>query len=84
MSVIHDPEALYDMLGRAGEKRLISPSEVIFERGDRANSMFVLVSGTVDFKRGDEVFHSLQRTRALWRAGADRSRRTVDDGGGAD
>jgi CRP-like cAMP-binding protein len=47
MSVINDPEALYEMLGRAGEKRVVSPGEVIFERGDRADSMFVLVSGTV-------------------------------------
>jgi CRP-like cAMP-binding protein len=59
MSGIHDPEALYEMLGRAGQKRLFSPGEVIFERGDHADSMFVLVSGTVDFRRGDEAFHSL-------------------------
>jgi CRP-like cAMP-binding protein len=39
---------------------VVSPGEVIFERGDRATSMFVVVSGTVDFKRGEEVFHSLQ------------------------
>jgi len=60
MSLIADPEALYEMLGRAGETRVVSPGEVIFERGDHATSMFVVVSGTVDFKRGDEVFHSLQ------------------------
>ena len=60
MSVIDGPEALYEMLGRAGDKRVVSPGEVIFERGDRAASMFVLVSGTVDFMRGEEVFSSLQ------------------------
>jgi CRP-like cAMP-binding protein len=59
MSVIDGQDALYEMLGRAGEKRTISPGTVIFERGDRATSMFVLVAGTVEFKRGEEAFHSL-------------------------
>jgi len=59
MSVIDGDAALYEMLARAGEKRVFSPGEVIFERGDRAASMFVLSSGTVDFKRDADVFHSL-------------------------
>ena len=59
MSAIDSQEALYEMLGRAGQKRMIASGETIFERGDRAESMFVVVSGTVDFKRDGEVFNSL-------------------------
>lgn len=60
MSAIDSQDALYEMLGRAGTKHQVPAGTVIFEQGDHADSMFVLSAGSVDFKRGDEVIHTLQ------------------------
>jgi CRP/FNR family transcriptional regulator, cyclic AMP receptor protein len=60
MSAIDSQDALYELLARAGDRRQVPAGTVIFEQGEHANSMFVLVSGTVGLRRGDEVVHSLQ------------------------
>jgi CRP-like cAMP-binding protein len=48
-------EELYSLLARAGEPLSLSAGEVIFEKGDRGDRMYVISDGTVALKSGDEV-----------------------------
>jgi CRP/FNR family transcriptional regulator, cyclic AMP receptor protein len=60
MSTTDGQDGLYEMLARAGERRQIPAGGVIFEEGDEALTMFILVSGSVAFKHGDEVLNTVQ------------------------
>jgi CRP/FNR family transcriptional regulator, cyclic AMP receptor protein len=60
MSAIDGQDGLYEMLARAGEKRELAAGSVIFEQGDEASSMYLLLSGTVGIKRGDEVIRTVE------------------------
>jgi CRP-like cAMP-binding protein len=60
MSTIQSADELYVLLARAGQGRRLAAGSVIFERGDDATSMYVLIAGTVALKRGDEVVDSVR------------------------
>jgi CRP/FNR family transcriptional regulator, cyclic AMP receptor protein len=60
MSTTDGQDGLYEMLARAGAKRQVPAGDVIFEEGDEALTMYILVSGSVAFKHGDEVLHTVQ------------------------
>jgi len=47
MSSVESHEALYALLGRAGASRPLSAGEVVFEKGDHGDAMFVVVRGRV-------------------------------------
>lgn len=55
MSATDGQDALYEMLGRAGDRRTVPAGGVIFAEGDEAHTMYILVSGSVAFKHGDQV-----------------------------
>ncbi|MGA2009168.1 MAG: cyclic nucleotide-binding domain-containing protein [Solirubrobacteraceae bacterium] len=59
MSSIQTEDELYEMLARAGETQRRPAGAVIFSAGDEAVSMYILVSGTVSLKRGDDVIGSI-------------------------
>jgi CRP-like cAMP-binding protein len=60
MSAIQTEDELYAMLARAGQRRQIPAGTTIFNAGDEAASMFILVSGTVSLLRGDEAIAAVQ------------------------
>ena len=53
-SVVGSDE-LYSLLARAGEPLSVSAGEMIFEKGDRGDKMYVVSDGTVALKNGEEV-----------------------------
>ena len=59
MSTTQSTDELYALLGRAGEVRRVPAGKLIFERGERASSMFILTAGTVALKLGDDVLESV-------------------------
>ena len=59
MSTIQSPDELFALLARAGTGRHLEPGAVIFQEGDDAHSMFVVVSGTVQLKHGDRVVDTI-------------------------
>lgn len=60
MSLTDEESGLYELLARAGAKRQVPAGAVIFEQGDDAHTMFVLASGSVALKSGDEVVHVVE------------------------
>lgn len=48
-------DQLYALLTQAGERRRVSAGEVIFEKGERGDSMYVISDGSVALKNGDQV-----------------------------
>jgi len=60
MSTTQSTAELYELLGRAGDTKRLSPGTVIFERGDHAASMYILTGGTVSLKHGDEVLDTVR------------------------
>jgi CRP-like cAMP-binding protein len=60
MSAIESPDELYSLLARAGEARQLPDGAVIFERGERGTSMYIVSLGTVGLKLGDEILDSVE------------------------
>ena len=60
MSTMQSPDELYSLLARAGEARQLSDGAVIFERGERGTSMYIVKSGTVGLRLGDEVLDRVE------------------------
>ncbi len=48
-------DQLYALLAQAGERRSVSAGEVIFEKGERGDNMYVVSDGSVALKNGDQV-----------------------------
>lgn len=48
-------DQLYGLLARAGEPLSVSAGEVIFEKGERGDKMYVVSDGSVALKNGDQV-----------------------------
>jgi CRP-like cAMP-binding protein len=59
MSAVSTPDELYGLLARAGERRSYSDGEVIFEQGDRGDSMYIVKGGAVALKAGDRVIETV-------------------------
>src|ERR1700685_1649923 len=55
MSSIQSEEALYELLGRAGETKQVGAGEVVFEKGTRGDTMFILTRGRVELSDGERV-----------------------------
>ncbi len=55
MSAIRSTEELYELLSRAGTHRSVAAGEVVFAKGDRGTTMFIVHSGSVALKNGDHV-----------------------------
>jgi CRP-like cAMP-binding protein len=55
MSTVESRDELYTLLGRAGKQVPAAAGEVIFEKGDRGDAMFIVVRGTVVLKDGDQT-----------------------------
>lgn len=60
MSSVESHEALYTLLGRAGTTVPFSAGETVFEKGDHGDAMFVVVSGTVVLKDGDQTYDTVE------------------------
>jgi CRP-like cAMP-binding protein len=60
MSSIQSDEALYGLLARAGETKRVSPGEIVFEKGTRGDSMFILTSGVIGLTDGDRVLDMVE------------------------
>jgi len=59
MSSIQSDEALYGLLGRAGETKQVRAGEVVFEKGTRGDSMFILTSGVVSLSDAERVLDTV-------------------------
>jgi CRP-like cAMP-binding protein len=59
MSSVESHEALYALLGRAGLPRTHSAGEVVFEKGDHGDAMFVVMRGRVSLKDGDQSYDTV-------------------------
>ena len=59
MSAVNTPDELYGLLARAGERHNYSDGEVIFEQGDRGDSMYVVHTGAVALKAGARVIETV-------------------------
>jgi CRP-like cAMP-binding protein len=60
MSSVESHEALYALLGRAGASRPLAAGEVVFEKGDHGDAMFVVVRGRVLLKDGDQTYDTVE------------------------
>ena len=60
MSSVESHEALYALLGRAGESKPLASGSVVFEKGDPGEVMYVLTSGSVDLLDGDRVVATVE------------------------
>jgi CRP-like cAMP-binding protein len=60
MSSIQSEEALYELLGRAGETKPVGVGEVVFEKGTRGDTMFILTRGTVALSDAERVLDTVQ------------------------
>ena len=60
MSGVQSDEALYGLLVRAGQAREVPAGEVLFERGQAGDSMFVLSSGSVSLSNGERMLERLE------------------------
>ena len=60
MSSIQSDEALYELLARAGGTTRRAAGEVVFEKGTRGDSMFVLTSGTIALSDGERILDTVR------------------------
>jgi CRP/FNR family transcriptional regulator, cyclic AMP receptor protein len=60
MSTIQSEEALYGLLGRAGEVREFSAGEVVFEKGATGDVMYIVKSGSVALTDGDRTLDRVE------------------------
>jgi CRP-like cAMP-binding protein len=59
MSTVQSANELYELLARAGTSRRLGAGEVIFERGDPGASMYIVTTGTVALKLGDDIMDTV-------------------------
>jgi CRP/FNR family transcriptional regulator, cyclic AMP receptor protein len=60
MSTIQSEQALYELLGRAGETKRVAAGGVVFEKGTRGDTMFVLSAGVVGLTDGERVLDTVR------------------------
>jgi CRP/FNR family cyclic AMP-dependent transcriptional regulator len=60
MSSVESHEALYTLLERAGKPRPFSAGEIVFEKGDRGDAMFVVAHGRVVLKDGERTYDTVE------------------------
>jgi CRP-like cAMP-binding protein len=60
MSSIQSDEALYGLLARAGETKRIVAGELIFEKGARGDTMFIVTSGAVALRDGERTLDTVR------------------------
>jgi CRP-like cAMP-binding protein len=60
MADVESHEALYGLLGRAGEPQSYAEGEVIFNQGDPGEVMYVVVAGSVQLRDADRVLDTIQ------------------------
>ena len=60
MSTVESHKELYTLLGRAGKTAPFSAGEVVFEKGDHGDAMFIVVSGRVVLKDGDQTYDTVE------------------------
>jgi CRP-like cAMP-binding protein len=60
MSSVESHEALYALLGRAGKPLPFSAGELVFEKGDHGDAMFIVVRGRVVLKDGDQTYDTVE------------------------
>ena len=59
MSSIQSDEALYELLARAGDKIAFAAGEVVFEKGTRGDSVFILASGSIALTDGERTLDTV-------------------------
>jgi CRP/FNR family cyclic AMP-dependent transcriptional regulator len=59
LSSVESHEALYTLLGRAGKSVSFAAGETVFEKGDHGDAMFVVMSGTVVLKDGEQTYDTV-------------------------
>jgi CRP-like cAMP-binding protein len=59
MSSIQSDEALYELLARAGETIAFAAGEVVFEKGTRGDSMFIVSRGSVALTDGERTLDTV-------------------------
>ena len=57
---VESHEALYELLGRAGEAKPFAAGEIVFEKGDPGEVMYVVIGGAVDLIDGDRVVATVE------------------------
>jgi len=57
---VESHDELYPLLARAGKPRPFSAGEIVFEKGDHGDVMFIVVSGTVVLKDGDRTYDTVK------------------------
>ena len=60
MSTVESHKELYTLLGRAGKTAPFSAGEGVFEKGDHGDAMFIVVSGRVVLKDGDQTYDTVE------------------------
>jgi CRP-like cAMP-binding protein len=60
MSNVESHEALYALLGRAGKPLPFSAGELVFEKGDHGDAMFIVVRGRVVLKDGEQTYDTVE------------------------
>lgn len=56
---VESHDELYPLLARAGKPREFAAGETVFEKGDHGDVMFIVVSGTVVLKDGDQTYDTV-------------------------
>jgi CRP-like cAMP-binding protein len=60
MTLVQSDDDLYGLLARAGEVQRRIPGDVIFEKGSQGDVMYVVVSGTVALKDGENTLDTVE------------------------
>jgi CRP/FNR family transcriptional regulator, cyclic AMP receptor protein len=60
VSSVQSTEELYELLSRAGAHRSVAAGNVVFEKGDRGETMFIVRSGSVALKNGEHVVATVE------------------------
>lgn len=64
-TLTYDPDEYYDLLARGRPPRTFAAGEVIFEKGDDADRMYVVREGSVAVKDGDRVVATISAPTLL-------------------
>jgi CRP/FNR family cyclic AMP-dependent transcriptional regulator len=59
MSTVRSDDELYTLLTRAGRQESLPAGEVIFNKGDGAEGMYIVNRGTVELRDGDRVIDTV-------------------------
>jgi CRP-like cAMP-binding protein len=60
MPMVRRPDELYGLLVQGREPRTVSAGEVIFERGDPGDSMYIITSGSVALRNGETLVDTVE------------------------